>query len=153
MNPKVGAAQLELACAVAKWVIIGYSDFHTIFLNTNKFVCRIFESHTVQEAEVLSRFSNRLRDTDHATEKPNNSTPISTISKRPKYNREHLDGEPAKIGEQVAAKIGGTWILGCPTEYDASTDTYIVQDEDDVSRVEMLRWGSISYRKKTDILR
>lgn len=67
----------------------------------------------------------------------------SGTHKRPKYSREHLDCEPAKIGEQVAAKVSksnenGSWILGCPTEYDAMSDTYIVQDEDDASRVMML---------------
>lgn len=48
--------------------------------------------------------------------------------------REQLAKEPAAEGEQVAAKVlksneDGSWILGNVLQYDASTQTYVVQDE------------------------
>ena len=53
-------------------------------------VARSFDSMPIAENEVLSKFSDK---------KGNGSSDFS--SKRPKYSREYLDNEPAKVGEQV----------------------------------------------------
>lgn len=57
--------------------------------------------------------------------------------------REVLDATPACLGEQIAAKVNGSWILGNVLDYEASSGQYAVQDEDDVSRVVTLSWTDI----------
>jgi hypothetical protein len=62
-------------------------------------------------------------------------------------NRESLDREPASPGEQVAARVkfneDGSWILGNVLEYNAGTQRYLVQDEDEVNRVVQLAYDDV----------
>jgi SAGA-associated factor 29 len=90
---------------------------------------KAFDQALVSEMEVVSKFSRNISST--GAEDP--------AAKRPKYSRHYLDSEPARTGEQVAAKVSksnenGSWILGNVLEYDAPNSVYIVQDEDDTSR-------------------
>jgi hypothetical protein len=63
-------------------------------------------------------------------------------------NREQLDSEPARPGEQVAAKVSntgenGSWILGNVLDYDPTNQAYELQDEDDANRVIYLNYGEV----------
>mmetsp|Transcript_17179 Transcript_17179/g.38150 ORF Transcript_17179/g.38150 Transcript_17179/m.38150 type:complete len:180 (+) Transcript_17179:316-855(+) len=62
--------------------------------------------------------------------------------------REQMAKEPAAEGEQVAAKVlksneDGSWILGNVLQYDPNTQTYVVQDEDDMNRVVTLSYDDV----------
>ena len=90
MNPKVGATHPELAAMVARY--IRYENYMQLCLThvlslLHHLYYRSFEASVVSEAEVISRFTN-----PHMHE---------GRLKRPRYSRDHLDAEPAKIGEQV----------------------------------------------------
>ncbi len=113
MTPKEGAEQPELAILVA-----------TVF----------DQSKLESEDSTVSTFSTKYTYTE----------PASTIGKKRSYvrsiNREHLDSEPAHVGEQVAAKVlhtgeNGSWILANVLDYDPTQQAYELQDEDDVNRV------------------
>lgn len=87
------------------------------------------EAHVVTD-EVLDNFAKRFCYS---------SADSSQARKRQRATREHLEA-PARIGEQVAAKFtrvsdGTGWVLGNIMEYDAGSESYNVQDEDDVSRI------------------
>eukprot|EP01041_Mallomonas_annulata_P001112 gene1112-2162_t len=100
---------------------------------TNDLACiaaRAFESAAFIEFNVIDKVISQM--------KPAPSAPEPTQSR--KRRRDQLDSEHARIGEQVAAKVSrleenGAWILANVLEYNASTSTYIIQDEDDVARV------------------
>lgn len=97
-------------------------------------VAKAFDTTLVSEIDVISKFTRNISYTG-ATD---------PAVKRPKYNRQYLDSEPARTGEQVAAKVSksnenGSWILGNVLEYDVLNSVYIVQDEDDTSRSMRLR--------------
>jgi len=54
----------------------------------------------------------------------------------------------AKPGEQVAAKVtrtdeNGSWILASVVRFDPDSETYDVQDEDDVSKLIRLPWHHV----------
>ena len=77
--------------------------------------------------------------------------PIS-IGKKRSYvrsiNREHLDSEPARPGEQVAAKVlhtgeNGSWILANVLDYYPNEMAYELQDEDDDQRVIYLAFSEV----------
>lgn len=62
-------------------------------------------------------------------------------------HREQLDSEPARPGEQVAAKVLNSgeiaWILANVLDYDPVQQMYELQDEDDVHRVVCLPFGDV----------
>ncbi len=63
-------------------------------------------------------------------------------------HREQLDNEPARQGEQVAAKVlqtgeNGSWILANVLDYDSNTRTYELQDEDDLNRIIYLNFTEV----------
>lgn len=63
-------------------------------------------------------------------------------------HREQLDNEPARQGEQVAAKVlntgeNGSWILANVLDYDPNNQTYELQDEDDLNRVIYLNFAEV----------
>lgn len=69
-----------------------------------------------------------------------NPAPATTGKKRTSSVREALDRDPARIGEQVAAKVtkgneDGSWILGNVYNYDPHNQQYMIQDEDDTNRI------------------
>ena len=85
-------------------------------------VARHFEAMPVDEEAILGRFFEHLDGVD-------GGEPYG----------DDVDGV-AKVHEQVAAKVSlseenGSWILASVVKYDATSDAYAVQDEDDVSRI------------------
>ncbi len=62
-------------------------------------------------------------------------------------HRDQLDSEPARAGEQVAAKVLNSgeivWILANVLDYDANNQMYELQDEDDVNRVVVLGFREV----------
>lgn len=102
---------------------------------------RLFEATGVVEEVVVNKFVDKYC---HAG--ADNST---SNKKKSSTTREQLDREPAQPGEQVAAKAPAkgdeddAWILGNVLEYDAKSQMYAVQDEDDVSRVMALSFPDV----------
>lgn len=95
-------------------------------------VGRIFDSSFPIENQVIDKFAAQYCHADAD----------AGISKKRTFSaREQLDSEPAMLGEQVAAKVSkqtneeGCWILGNVLDYNHTTLTYEIQDEDDISRV------------------
>ena len=91
---------------------------------------RSFNSQPVVTDEVVNDFSKRFC---------HSSADSSLARKRMRAMRDGFDA-PARIGEQIAAKFtrsteSGSWVLGNVVEYDAQSELYAVQDEDDVSRI------------------
>lgn len=96
---------------------------------------RHFEAHKIAEAETVDAFASKFC----------HSTAESTQAGKKRHHsqsfyREQLDSEPARLGEQVAAKIlrtneNGSWILANTLDFDAATRSYELQDEDDTNRV------------------
>lgn len=119
MNPAPDKSQAELAALVA----------HT------------FESQKVAESDVVDKFVSKFcRSTADVT--CQNRKRMSTTS----FYREQLDSEPARIGEQVAAKVSsesGSWILANTLDYDTTTLMYELQDEDDINRVMQLGYNEV----------
>ena len=94
---------------------------------------RAFEATTVLEDETVDSF------VDQFCYAGGDQLP-SARKKRVFSNRELLDKDPAVPGEQVAARANrsdedGAWILSNVLEFDSRNMVYIVQDEDDPSRV------------------
>ena len=72
-------------------------------------IAKKFESTPISENEALNKFAAQYCRTD--------AEPLKGNRKRQKSNRELLDSESARVGEQVAAKVlqtneNGSWILG-----------------------------------------
>lgn len=101
---------------------------------------RVFEATTVLEHEVVNAVADKRcyagADSNVSKKK------LATSS-----NREALDREPAAKGEQVAARVkfneDGSWILGNVIDYDATTQRYFVQDEDEVNRIMQLAYDDV----------
>jgi hypothetical protein len=95
-------------------------------------VARIFDSSSPIENQIIDKFAGQYCHADAD----------AGISKKRTFSaREQLDREPAMLGEQVAAKVSkqtdeeASWILGNVLDYNHTTLTYEIQDEDDISRV------------------
>ena len=109
---------------------------------------KCFDSHKIVETETIDAFATKFC----------HSTAESTVTgkKRPhsqSFYREQLDSEPARLGEQVAAKIlrtneNGSWILANTMDYDAALQSYELQDEDDTNRI--LRMGFQDVKRLDD---
>lgn len=105
-------------------------------------LCRSFESHQIEdEEEVLTTFCGGSYEpaTTRYTAAAQPRNPLDLVE----YQRQ-LDAEPARPGEQVAAKVNkyeenGAWILANVLDYHPEQGVYDVQDEDDVSRVLKLK--------------
>lgn len=109
VDPKKNMTQMELAIMTA----------------------RIFEMNVALEEDVVDRFAEKFcrSGADSMLSVQQSDSPLN------QYFR-----EPACPGEQVAAKVpkpddDGTWILGNVLSYDPLQQTYVIQDEDDVSRI------------------
>lgn len=85
---------------------------------------KAFENTIVSEHDVILKFSHNLMRPAEG----------SSRLKGGRYLRNHLDSEPAKIGEQVGSRLPDGWILGNVTAYEPHNGCYIIQDEDDTSR-------------------
>lgn len=99
-------------------------------------VARIFDNTFPIENQTVEKFADMHCHADADTS--------SVLKKRTYSSREQLDSEPAMIGEQVAAKVKQSleeicWILGNVIDYNSTTKTYEIQDEDDVCRVMTMR--------------
>lgn len=126
MHPKEGAEQPELAILTAT----------------------AFDQRRIREEEpVVTTFSTRFCHHE-----------APTIGKKRTYvrsiNREQLDSEPARPGEQVAAKVlntgeNGSWILANVLDYDPAQQAYELQDEDDVNRVIYLGFAEVKRLEET----
>jgi hypothetical protein len=98
---------------------------------------RVFEATIVLEDNVVDKFVDKFSfpESSHHTKKRTHSARLA------------LDKEPALPGEQVAARVSksadGSWILGNVLDYDPRSQTYAVQDEDDVSRVVTLLYSNV----------
>ena len=92
----------------------------------------ITSNNIPQENDVIDKFTSIYCQS--------NSELSNKNKKRYRSNREILDSEPPRLGEQVAAKTqssDGSWILGnIIAIYD--NNTYEVQDEDDINRTVIL---------------
>jgi len=105
-------------------------------------VARTFESHKVPETEIVDKFVGKYC---HSTS--DNSSSRKRLPTQ-SYYREQLDSEPARVGEQVAAKVlqtneNGSWILANTLDFDSATQTYELQDEDDINRVMQLGYTEV----------
>jgi len=99
---------------------------------------RVFEQANVLEHVVVDIFAAKYC----------RSLAEINANKKKTLTRIQLDSEPAKIGEQVAAKVlksneNGSWILGSILEYNVKTMIYEVQDEDDPNRVMTLHMNDV----------
>jgi hypothetical protein len=88
-----------------------------------KVVAKHFEATPVDEEAIVARFFEHLDDVDAARAGEN-------------------DTGVARVHEQVAAKVSttdenGSWILASVVRYDATSDAYAVQDEDDQKILEL----------------
>lgn len=95
------------------------------------------------EEDVIARFVNSFNK---------KNADISKGKKRKLSMREQLDSEPAKPGEQVAAKVlktneNGSWILGNVIDFNGKE--YEIQDEDDVSRTTLLSFNEVRRLEET----
>jgi len=101
-------------------------------------VARVFEVAMVAEGEVVQQVADKHC---HAGADSNVS------KKKLTHSRDYLDREPAVPGEQVAARVKGNedgpWILGNVLQYDPVSQSYMVQDEDDVSRIINLAYEDV----------
>lgn len=99
-------------------------------------VAHLFRMNPVVDNDVVDHFA-------HLGHTPSSDQPEqpSKRSRHTEYrSREIPDFEVAKQGEQVAAKVlssneNGSWILGNVLDFDPSTNTYDIQDEDDTHRI------------------
>lgn len=104
---------------------------------------RTFESHKLTETEVVDKFVGKFC----------RSTADSTLMNKKRqrtqsFYREQLDSEPARAGEQVAAKVlatneNGSWILANTLEFDQTSQMYELQDEDDINRTMQLGFSEV----------
>lgn len=106
----------------------------------------VFEAVPFLENEIVDKFASKYC---------RSLAEISSTKKRVNLNREQLDSEPARSGEQVAAKVSqdteveGSWILGNVLDFDPNQGIYEVQDEDDVNRIVHLPITSVKRLEDT----
>lgn len=107
-------------------------------------VAKVFDVTMVLEQEVVNAVADKRC---YSGADSNVSKKKLAMSNGNNSHRENLDREPASPGEQVAAKVksneDGSWILGNVLEYNPSTMRYLVQDEDEVSRVIQLSYDDV----------
>jgi len=108
-----------------------------------------FEKSQVAEVETVDKFAARF-----CQQTPDTSQIGKKRAHTHSLTREQLDSEPARPGEQVAAKVlqseeNGSWILANVLEYDASSQTYELQDEDDVNRTMTLAYMDVKRLEDT----
>lgn len=101
-------------------------------------VARLFENRRVSDTDIVKNFSAK-----HCHSMADSSQ--ITVKKR---SIQDTESEPARNGEQVAAKVlrtndDGSWILGNVLNFDRRTQIYEVQDEDDSSRVVQLAFSDV----------
>ena len=102
---------------------------------------KVFQKHAPFENSIIENFIFKHCRSLAEPSGYNNKT-------KPNLTRLQLDSEPAKVGEQVAAKVSrsnenGSWILGSIIDFDMKTYFYEVQDEDDVNRVMHLQMQDV----------
>jgi len=125
VTPSSNASKIELACLAAN----------------------VFEAVPFLEHEIVDKFASKYCKS--LAEISNNG------KKRINPSREQLDSEPARNGEQVAAKVSqdageeGSWILGNVLDFDPNQGMYEVQDEDDVNRIVHLPAASVKRLEDT----
>lgn len=112
-------------------------------------VARTFEVHSIAETEVVEGFAAKFCHTA-AESTQTGKKRVHTQS----FYREQLDSEPARLGEQVAAKVlqtneNGSWILANTLDYDAATQVYELQDEDDINRIMHLNYSEVKRLEDT----
>jgi hypothetical protein len=102
-------------------------------------IARKFEATSVsaKENEVVDKVANKFCRA---------AAVLSNKRKKQRVSRELIDAEPARQGEQVAAKVlktneNGSWILGNILDFNGNT--YEVQDEDDVTRKVTLGFNEV----------
>jgi SAGA-associated factor 29 len=111
---------------------------------------RTFESHKLAaEVEVVDSFAAKyLHTAAESTQTGKKRTHTQS------FYRDQLDNEPARVGEQVAAKVlqtneNGSWILANTLDYDPGTQTYELQDEDDANRIMQLGFNEVKRLEDT----
>jgi len=111
---------------------------------------RTFESHKLAaEVEVVESFAAKyLHTAAESTQTGKKRTHTQS------FYRDQLDNEPARVGEQVAAKVlqtneNGSWILANTLDFDPSTQTYELQDEDDANRIMQLGFNEVKRLEDT----
>lgn len=105
-------------------------------------VAKIFLAHHPMELNTLDHFAAKhclsTMDINIRSGRGGAGSGKSQSQIETNFERLKLDAEPARVGEQVAAKVssdgeGDSWILVNVLAYDAVRNSYIVQDEDDSS--------------------
>jgi hypothetical protein len=100
-------------------------------------IAKRFVAFNINENDVVDNFASKYC---------RSNAELSKNRKRQRTNREILDSEPARVGEQVAAKAlqtneNGSWILAnIVSVHDGS---YEVQDEDDPTRTVILSYENV----------
>jgi hypothetical protein len=119
-------SRIDLAAAVAKI----FSLHHPMELDT---LDHFASQHCLSTMDVNIRSGGKTAGSGSGVGNNKTQTPVDT-----NFERMKLDGEPARVGEQVAAKASAdgdadAWILVNVLSYDPVRNSYLVQDEDDSS--------------------
>lgn len=106
---------------------------------------RYFEAFTPLENDVVDSFARKFCHSGSDPKKTQRSSGGTSAAK---------GTEILRVGEQAAARVSksdenGSWILVNVLYYDASTDRYEVQDEDDISRI--MKLDASDVRKLEDL--
>lgn len=107
-------------------------------------VARHFETLEVTEDDAVDAFLERLAAGNQAVDYGRRTAAWTTSRSTARRRRQYA----ARPGEQVAAKVtrtdeNGSWILASVQKFYPDTETYDVQDEDDVSKLIRLPWTHV----------
>jgi len=105
---------------------------------------RTFEAHKLIETDIVDKFVGKYCKSTADASGSSNRKRMRTQS----FYREQLDSEPARSGEQVAAKVlatneNGSWILANTLDFDVASQIYELQDEDDTNRTMQLGFAEV----------
>lgn len=107
-------------------------------------VARHFETLEVPEDDAVDGFLERLAAGTEAVDYARRTAAWTKSRSTSRRRRQYA----ARPGEQVAAKVtrtdeNGSWILASVQKFYPDTETYDVQDEDDVSKLIRLPWTHV----------
>lgn len=101
---------------------------------------RLFAEMQVNQMDVVTKFADKFcRSNDENARKKRRATRS--------LNREQLDSEPARPGEQIAVRSDNNgdigYILGNCLDYDPGSQIYEIQDEDDMNRIFFSQYSDV----------
>ncbi|GMI48780.1 hypothetical protein TrCOL_g3999 [Triparma columacea] len=124
--------------------LVDYIEFHSVDVSANstiadmsKAAAKHFENMEVDEETVLGGFLTRC---DGSKDYMESARVLSSNTPSLQAYRRKRQKAAALPGEQVAAKTSrsdenGSWILASVQAYHPETETYDVQDEDDITKL------------------